>query len=138
MINVGPDKENEGKYIFRHDDCCAGSDKWLTHFMHKSTLRSLFMSAEGKKMNAEAMRSLGEKIVEKTKEKHEKAICDRMDAKRGVGVNYKTIKADTKASTGRNDVHAKRPSEGVVASGKKGGVSGKKSWRTMSIRRGRK
>jgi hypothetical protein len=135
MVNIGLDKGNEGKYIFRHEECHAGSDKWIEHFMHKSPLRSLFMNAEGKKMNADAIRSLGEKIVEKTKEKHEKEICDRLDKRKA---KEEAIRPKPRVQLGRTEVPKKESeSPRVVATGKKGGVNGKKSWRTMSIRRGR-
>lgn len=124
-------------YIFRCKDCGAGSEKWLKHIMHRSTLRSLYMNLEGRKLNSEEQKALGGKIVEKTKEKYEREICDRLDKKK-VGRSSVQTDCGEVATTATTD---EKPERQVTASTEvEGGLSDrrrKRSWRTVTIRRGR-
>lgn len=137
MIMVGADKENEGKYIYRCDDCYVGSDKWLKHYLHKSSVRAYFKGFEAKKMDSDLMKAVGSKIVEKTKEKHEREIVARLDSRE---VKEERGSSAPKESRGRNELSTKEQDSGSPALEEiKGGLNGRKrkSWRTASFRRAR-
>lgn len=111
MVCVGWDGKNEGMYIFRCDDCGAGSDKWLKFFAHKSRVGNLYRGL---------------------KEKHE---VDRM-----VEEAAKKERAAANRSRRREALHAEGEPEGgsTAPARPKGGVSGKKSWRIARVRRARR
>lgn len=146
MFCVGPGVQSPAVeesllYIYRCKDCGAGSEKWLRHFVGRSALRPLYMGLEGKTVNAELAAAVGKQIVENVKEGHERAICDRLDTKRGLPVDVKTIKTLADDGKGRDNLPSPTPvgrgttpaqDERKVNDGRK-----KRSWRTVAIRRGR-
>lgn len=80
MIKIGPSRTTPDEWIYRHEDCHAGSNNWLKHFREKSSLGSLFKGMAAENFNAEEQMRVGKLVVEERKKQIEDAIGMRLKA----------------------------------------------------------